>query len=49
MRLETEDVTVEGERLADVRHGDPDMGDAGEIRHAESSSRVIEVVQHLGE
>jgi hypothetical protein len=34
MRLETEHVTIEGERRADVRHGDPDMSDAGESRHA---------------
>jgi hypothetical protein len=34
VRLETEHVTIKGERLADVRHGDPDMSDAGEIRQA---------------
>jgi hypothetical protein len=34
MGLKTEHVTIEGERRAEVRHGDPDMSDAGEIRQA---------------
>lgn len=33
-RLKTEHVTIERERCAEVRHGDPDMSDAGEIRQA---------------
>ena len=36
VRLETEHVTIEGERRVDVRHGDPDMSDAGAIRHSGS-------------
>ena len=35
MGLEAEHVTIEGERRVDVRHGDPDMSDAREIRHAD--------------
>ena len=34
VRLETEHVTIEGERRLDVRHGDPDMSDPGGSRHA---------------
>ena len=32
--LETEHITIEGERRLDVRDGDPDMSDAGGSRHA---------------
>jgi hypothetical protein len=34
MRLEAQHITIEGERRLDVRHGDPDMSDPGETRHA---------------
>ncbi len=44
MWLETENVPIEGERRADVRHGDPDMSDAGEFRHAAPPSEMSEVV-----
>jgi hypothetical protein len=34
MGFEAEHVRIEGEGRADVRHGDSDMSDTGEIRHA---------------
>ena len=46
VRLETEHVTIEGERRLDVRHGDPDMSDPGGSRHAvPPSENDIEVDQ----
>jgi thioredoxin 1 len=33
MRRESQDITIEGQRRVEVRHGDANMSDAGEIRH----------------
>jgi len=46
VRLQTEHVTIEGERRLDVRHGDPDMSNPGGSRHAvPPSESEIEVDQ----
>jgi hypothetical protein len=33
VRLESENVPVEGQSCLDVRHGDANMGNAGAVRH----------------